>query len=297
MMKDFGIIEELSISPLSVFNRNEYIFIEARQPDNMRCYHWHGHIELNIPFESDVRYLLNGREFVAKKNHLTMFWAAVPHRLIEHYQCDHMMIANIPIQMFLCLPLDDDLFNSILHGAVVTSSREYKVGLGQIEQWVYDFHQDDLSLNQLVADEITLMLRRISYYGWETALEADENPEHKINRSDPQIRNVQKMLEFIAGNYDKPIKATDIADYARLHPNYAMNQFRKVMRTSIKQYVNSMRIHHARALLSDTNRSILDIALTVGFSANSRFYDAFQRIVGMTPQAYRDEMRRVHARH
>jgi hypothetical protein len=74
----------------------------------MSCYHWHGHIELNIPFEDDVRYLLNGREFVARKNHLTMFWAAMPHRLIEHQDCGYMMIANIPIQMFLCLPLEEE---------------------------------------------------------------------------------------------------------------------------------------------------------------------------------------------
>jgi AraC-like DNA-binding protein len=101
------------------------------------------------------------------------------------------------------------------------------------------------------------------------------------------------MLEFIAKNYDTPIKAADIASHVSLHPNYAMGQFKKVMRTSIKQYVNSMRINHARALLSDTNRSILDIALTVGFSANSRFYDSFQKVVGTTPQAYRDEIRQA----
>lgn len=292
-MKDPGIVEELSISPLSVFNRNEYIFIEARQPDNMSSYHWHGHIELNIPFEGDVRYLLNGREFVARKNHLTMFWAAMPHRLIEHQNCGYMMIANIPIQMFLCLPLEESLFNSILHGAVMTSSREYKVGVSQIRQWVDDFHQGDWSLNQLVADELTLMLRRISYYGWDRVLDPEEETGQKISRADPQIRNVQKMLEFIANHYDTPIKAADIADHVKLHPNYAMGQFKKVMRTSIKQYVNSMRINHARALLSDTNRSILDIALTVGFSANSRFYDSFQKVVGTTPQAYRDEIRQA----
>jgi AraC-like DNA-binding protein len=257
----------------------------------MSCYHWHGHIELNIPFEDDVRYLLNGREFVARKNHLTMFWAAMPHRLIEHQHCGYMMIANIPIQMFLCLPLEEELFNNILHGAVMASGREYQVGVSQIKQWVDDFHQGDWSLNQLVADELTLMLRRVSYYGWNRVLAPEEETDQKIQRADPQIGNVQKMLEFIAKNYDTPIKAADIASHVSLHPNYAMGQFKKVMRTSIKQYVNSMRINHARALLSDTNRSILDIALTVGFSANSRFYDAFQKVVGTTPQAYRDEIR------
>lgn len=56
---------------------------------------------------------------------------------------------------------------------------------------------------------------------------------------------------------------------------------------SVKQYVTAMRINHARALLSDTERNILDIALTVGFNSSSRFYETFQRYLGLTPNHYR----------
>ena len=49
----------------------------------------------------------------------------------------------------------------------------------------------------------------------------------------------------------------------------------------------AMRINHVRALLSDTDKSILDIALTVGFRSSSRFYSTFGKYVGMSPQQYR----------
>ncbi len=48
-----------------------------------------------------------------------------------------------------------------------------------------------------------------------------------------------------------------------------------------------MRIHHVRALLSDTDRTVLDIALTAGFSSSSRFYSTFSKYTGMSPQQYR----------
>mgnify|MGYP000373364521 FL=1 len=40
-----------------------------------------------------------------------------------------------------------------------------------------------------------------------------------------------------------------------------------------------MRINHVRALLSDTDKSILDIALTAGFRSSSRFYSTFGKYV------------------
>ncbi len=48
-----------------------------------------------------------------------------------------------------------------------------------------------------------------------------------------------------------------------------------------------MRINHVRVLLSDTDRTILDIALTAGFHSSSRFYSTFSKYVGMSPQQYR----------
>ncbi|MBZ4275466.1 helix-turn-helix domain-containing protein, partial [Mycobacterium tuberculosis] len=52
-------------------------------------------------------------------------------------------------------------------------------------------------------------------------------------------------------------------------------------------YITAMRINHVRALLSDTDKTILDIALTAGFRSSSRFYSTFTRYVGMPPQQYR----------
>ena len=44
------------------------------------------------------------------------------------------------------------------------------------------------------------------------------------------------------------------------------------MQQTMKQYITAMRINHVRALLSDTDKTIPDIALTAGFRSSSRFY-------------------------
>ncbi|ENG2822237.1 helix-turn-helix domain-containing protein [Escherichia coli] len=79
----------------------------------------------------------------------------------------------------------------------------------------------------------------------------------------------------------------NVAEHVKLNANYAMGIFQRVMQLTMKQYITAMRINHVRALLSDTDKSILDIALTAGFRSSSRFYSTFGKYVGMSPQQYR----------
>lgn len=105
------------------------------------------------------------------------------------------------------------------------------------------------------------------------------------------------MLEFIAANCDKQLTVDAIAEHVKLNPNYAMGIFHRVMQLTMKQYITAMRINHVRALLSDTDKTILDIATIAGFRSSSRFYSSFHKYVGMPPQQYRklSQQRRHHS--
>lgn len=54
--------------------------------------------------------------------------------------------------------------------------------------------------------------------------------------------------------------------------------------------LHSIHISRAKELLEDTNYTVMDIAVMVGYSSNSTFTRAFLSIVGMTPKEYRDRM-------
>ncbi|MEJ6120708.1 AraC family transcriptional regulator [Vibrio sp. 2-Bac 85] len=230
----------------------ERIHIESGTPGNMECYHWHGHVEINLPFRDKVDYLINGRKFTIAEGHIGIFWAANPHMLYNRHQCQEMMIAYIPIQEFLCWPLEDKLFNDVLNGATLCSRHVYKLSKDQLRQWIKDFMQQDKTLSALVADELQIMLRRVSFYGWKTLLNAELQPEERITRASTGLDQVQGMLDYIAHNYNTPITTKDIAKQVGLHPNYAMNQFKKVMRISIKKYIHRIRINHAKAYMDST---------------------------------------------
>ena len=103
------------------------------------------------------------------------------------------------------------------------------------------------------------------------------------------------MLRYIADHYDQKVTISDVATATGLHPNYAMKLFHRVMKISIKQYINRLRLLHAQALLVDTEKGVLTIAIEAGFGSISRFYDIFQQELQMTPQQYRDKTLKIRA--
>jgi AraC family transcriptional regulator, melibiose operon regulatory protein len=99
------------------------------------------------------------------------------------------------------------------------------------------------------------------------------------------------MTSFIAANYTEPLGIDDVARQIALHPKYVMSLFRKSFSMTIVDYITQHRISHARRLLATTGQSVADIGIEAGFGSMSRFYEAFERVSGQTPMAFRRSVR------
>lgn len=68
-------------------------------------------------------------------------------------------------------------------------------------------------------------------------------------------------------------------------------RFRQLFRTGLgvgpKEYLSRLRIREARLLLSQTTRSVKEIAAACGFGSDHYFHLAFRRACGSTPTQYR----------
>jgi AraC family transcriptional regulator len=63
--------------------------------------------------------------------------------------------------------------------------------------------------------------------------------------------------------------------------------FRRCLGVTPGDYLRGRRLAHARALLRETRRPILDIAVACGFVDQSHFTSAFKRAFGVTPRDFR----------
>lgn len=130
-----------------------------------------------------------------------------------------------------------------------------------------------------------------------TRLTSRETQLHKYAKSgltDVQFslykRRLEQIMEtqqlFLKPDLTLPLLA-DIVDCSANHLSQVINAG---FGTSFFGYLNQHRISHAQRLLSEPgaeSKSILNMALALGFNSNSAFYAAFKKHVGKTPSQFR----------
>ena len=108
---------------------------------------------------------------------------------------------------------------------------------------------------------------------------------------------MKRVVEYVEDHLGDTITLGHIAGAAKLTQMHFAAQFRATTGIRPHEYLLRSRIDRARSLLLDSNESIIDIALTVGFQTQSHFTTVFRRFVGETPSRWREAQlsRRVSA--
>ena len=99
------------------------------------------------------------------------------------------------------------------------------------------------------------------------------------------------VLNYVEGHLEEELNLTDLASLVSLSITHFAHQFRIVYGMAPYRYIMLRRIERAKKLLRTTQSTITSIACEVGFSSQSRFTDAFARLVGCTPSTYRASLR------
>ena len=86
--------EKQTRSPLSLYSEYQRMEIEFRAPHIMPTSHWHGQVEVNVPFDGDVEYLINNEKVNINQGHITLFWACTPHQLPEPVRAWRFLICR-----------------------------------------------------------------------------------------------------------------------------------------------------------------------------------------------------------
>nr|WP_126169529.1 transcriptional regulator MelR [Shewanella khirikhana] len=282
-------------SPL-VTQASEHKFgFQVHQPEIMAHSHWHGHVEINYLFDCSADYLINGHKISVPEGKMIIFWASIPHQMIASQGDGYMVNVYIPLQAFQSWKFPSEFVGLLLRGEVLVSDKLHLSDYELTRQWEQDLTRGDPALTAQVVSEIRCRIRRMSVEKYTHFGLAEQEVPRELKSPVSGLFHIDTMLRYIAEHYDEKITVDNVAAATGLHPNYAMKLFNKVMKISIKQYINRLRLQHAQALLVDTERGVLNIAIEAGFGSISRFYDIFQRELKMTPQEFRARTQKMRA--
>ncbi|WP_456634999.1 helix-turn-helix domain-containing protein [Bradyrhizobium sp. USDA 10063] len=99
---------------------------------------------------------------------------------------------------------------------------------------------------------------------------------------------LKRVVEYVAEHLDEKVTLADMAGAARLSRMHFAALFFRATGLTPHQYLLKQRVSAAQDMLRTTDKSIVDIALSVGFSTQAHFTTVFKRIVGQTPLKWRE---------
>ena len=100
----------------------------------------------------------------------------------------------------------------------------------------------------------------------------------------------RRLLDRLHSRSDQPLRVTDLAHEAGVHPVYLARVFRKRHRGTIGDYVRWLRLARSIELMRHRERPLADIALEAGFYDQAHFSRTFRSGLGRSPAAYRREI-------
>ena len=93
--------------------------------------------------------------------------------------------------------------------------------------------------------------------------------------------------EMLRASLEGNISVNELAIACSLSASHFARRFRHSLGTSVHQYLIQLRIDHAKDLLSQTKRTLVEIASLSGFCDQAAFTRTFSRIEHITPSRWR----------
>lgn len=140
------------------------------------------------------------------------------------------------------------------------------------------FYTEDIS-HAVTVSELTTSLKLLINQITESIKQLNSQ------ESSPAIR---KACEYIRENYHKNITLEETASYCNLSSFYFSKVFKSETNENFINYLTNIRVEKSKELLRDTQLSVKEITMKIGYNDPNYFTRVFKKIESYSPTDYRN---------
>lgn len=112
--------------------------------------------------------------------------------------------------------------------------------------------------------------------------------QHKMEQKNKL--NPSSIASYIELNYMKNLHLDHMAEQLDTSPKYFSNYFKKTFEINFVEYLNRVRLSHAKEMLKKTEWSVAEIGEKTGYLNSSTFTSTFKKYHGVSPSEYRKQI-------
>lgn len=224
----------------------------------------------------DERMQLEAREFIIINSGLRHAYTIGPKSLIGRFHIPYYHV------------MDEHDTNKSIIFLLNSQKCEKQLALAKVRQNLYRMvdcgyksnDQNDLELRRYYHGFMEALLENFAYIQHETPdTGADEEADKRIC----------EIMEYVNHNYNKNISLNDLASRLYLSSAYLSKYIKQHLGMNFIDLLNKTRLDHAVEALINSEDSIAQIALNVGFSNLASFNRTFKEKYSTTPSNYRKQ--------
>lgn len=272
-MNELEIIRHPQIDGFSMF----FNTVDYRTP------HLHPEWELLWVIENSLVVNCGAEEYVLEPGQLIVFNPNEPHEFHKVKESTTFLCMQIAQK---CLPeivsahIDGKVINDFLSAEDVSCVKQKMADCMRS----YLLKEDYFSLK--CVGEGCLILYDLLLQMPSHTLTAEEN-----DSIDKRNARLKRLIAFVDANYMHKIRLTDFAKEENCSVSYLSRFIKKTLNQNFQEYVISVRFNCACKLIAAGEKKLLDVCMESGFSDYRYFSKEFQKQYGMTPEAYRNDIR------
>lgn len=104
---------------------------------------------------------------------------------------------------------------------------------------------------------------------------------------------IRKAMSYMRLNCERNLTLGEVADYVGYSHTHFSKVFKEEMGCGFRTYLNQTRVEKSKVLLLADSAPMSEICSACGFEDQSYFCKVFKRLVGVTPDRYRKQSRRI----
>ena len=249
---------------------NEFTFHIWR--NSTTAYHKHdNYVEIFILLKGYITNTMLNETRTLSPGDIGIVFPNIPH-IHQSINNDEVQLLNVTCHIATAETIFSNIYHRQPPSAFIRPLQKNELKMVKNFRDLIIFANNEPEYNTLLSSFITYLLGILS-------------TGHVDNQIMPEpfqnfINALQEMdLEFV--------KISDLYKISGYPQRTLSNYFQKYMNQTLVQYVNSLKLNHAKNLLRSTDLPITEICTKIGFDSIAHFNHLFKDAFGISPKEYR----------